>query len=96
MMERFFVNIGSRSSFLESSSLNLEMNNYLRSRSFRILVSAIISFAMVLPAAGMVFGGFDYGRRQLALFGIAIIVVFGITYYAILKWILDRSTDQSA
>ena len=72
------------------------MKNYLRFRSFRILISAIISFAMVLPAVGMVFGGFDYGRRQLALLGVAIIVVFGVTYYVILKWILDRATDQSA
>jgi hypothetical protein len=72
------------------------MNNYLQYRSFRVLASAIISLAMVLPAVGMIFGGFDYGRRQLAFFGVAITVVFGVAYYIILIWILDRSTDQSA
>jgi hypothetical protein len=53
-------------------------------------LASIIAVTMVLPALGMIAGGFAFGRLYLGDLGLALMVGLGIGYYVILKGVLKR------
>jgi F0F1-type ATP synthase assembly protein I len=52
------------------------------------IVASIVAIALVLPAIGMIIGGFSYHRPFLGAIGIALMVGLGLGYYIILRFIL--------
>ena len=61
-------------------------------RRFSLFVAA----AFVLPAIGMVVGGFEMGRKWLGLTGLVLLVGLGVLYFVILFQIMKyRKLDPS-
>lgn len=54
----------------------------------------IVAIAMVLPAIGMIVGGFTYGRPRVGFLGIALMVALGIGYFLILNRLLKISHSE--
>ena len=50
--------------------------------------SVFIAAAFVLPALGMVIGGFDMGRKWVGIAGIVLLVSLGVLYFVILYHIM--------
>ena len=50
--------------------------------------SVFIAAAFVLPALGMVIGGFDLGRKWVGIAGIVLLVSLGVVYFVILYHIM--------
>jgi ABC-type branched-subunit amino acid transport system permease subunit len=55
--------------------------------------TAVIALAFVLPAVGMIVGGFDAGRLRIGCLGIAVCVVLAIVYFNILRWTMRPHHD---
>ena len=69
-------------------------------RKFSLLIAA----AFVLPALGMVIGGFEMGKKSVGIMGLILLVGLGVPYFVILFKIMksrkvnpgERSPHESA
>jgi hypothetical protein len=58
--------------------------------------SLFIAAAFVLPAIGMVVGGFELNRKWLGITGVILLVGLGVAYYVILLQMMkSRKVDPS-
>jgi len=58
--------------------------------------SLIIAAAFILPALGMVIGGFELGRKWVGITGLILLVGLGVPYFVILFEIMkSRKVDPS-
>jgi hypothetical protein len=58
--------------------------------------SLFIAAAFVLPALGMVIGGFELGRKWVGIAGLVLLVGLGVPYFVILFGIMkSRKVDPS-
>jgi F0F1-type ATP synthase assembly protein I len=57
-------------------------------------VAGIVALAMVLPAIGMIVGGFTYHRPLLGGFGVVLMVGLGIGYFIILWRIMKINQSE--
>jgi hypothetical protein len=56
--------------------------------------SLFIAAAFVLPAIGMVIGGFEHGRKWVGIAGLILLIGLGVLYFVILvKIMTSRKVD---
>jgi hypothetical protein len=56
--------------------------------------SLVIAAAFVLPAIGMVIGGFELGRKWVGIAGLILLIGLGVLYFVILvKIMTSRKVD---
>jgi hypothetical protein len=63
-------------------------------QSWHPLFPVILAVVLVLPALGMIIGGFSQGRFWLGLFGVGLLLAFG-TGYLTVAWLVFSRSDGS-